>query len=31
MTLIELTTARIAVPVPERYVAQVQLGANGLV
>jgi multidrug efflux pump subunit AcrA (membrane-fusion protein) len=31
MTLIELTTARIAVPVSERYVAQVQLGANGLV
>jgi HlyD family secretion protein len=31
MTLIELTTARITVPVPERYVAQVQLGAAGLV
>jgi len=31
MTLIELTTARITVPVPERYVALVQLGANGLV
>jgi len=31
MTLIELTTARITVPVPERYVAQVQLGATGLV
>ncbi|MDH3602990.1 MAG: efflux RND transporter periplasmic adaptor subunit, partial [Candidatus Tectomicrobia bacterium] len=31
VTLIELTTARITVPVPERYVAQVQLGATGLV
>jgi multidrug efflux pump subunit AcrA (membrane-fusion protein) len=31
VTLIELSPARIPVPVPERYIAQVQPGANGLV
>jgi multidrug efflux pump subunit AcrA (membrane-fusion protein) len=31
VTLIELSPVRIPVPVPERYIAQVQLGSNGLV
>lgn len=31
MTVIELSPARIAVPVPERYIAQVELGTSGLV